>query len=172
MKNKPERVVLGEGVAEYYHGLLSLGNTTDSVITIQRKDIYVSGLNGKKIRLIAEIIPNTTNKRGERMKIVDYKGKKFVFLNEELSDYEMDEFPDGVSVVVVNYEAGSYDGSGDLVMVKDGKYYLHNCSHCSCNGPTDGMNLLNGYDSLEAIKTSKDYEEDIKPILEWFEVNK
>lgn len=102
-----------------------------------------------------------------RMKEIVYKERKFYFLNEEFSDYEMKEFPNDVDWAVVNYETGSYDGSGDMIVKKDGKFFLFSCGHCSCNGPTDGMNFNSGYAGLEEIKTSKDYEEDLKPIFDF-----
>lgn len=38
--------------------------------------------------------------------------------------------------IVTDYEAGSYDGSGDAVgLTVDGKLYTTSLGHCSCFGP-------------------------------------
>lgn len=41
------------------------------------------------------------------------------FLKDEFSEYQMKDFPSGVEWAVVNYEVGSYDGSGDMVVKKE-----------------------------------------------------
>lgn len=41
------------------------------------------------------------------------------------------------SVIIYDYESGSYDGSGEAYMIKDKKLYFCSLSHCSCYGPWD-----------------------------------
>ncbi len=51
------------------------------------------------------------------------------------------------------YASGSSEGSGYLLMKKGDEWYLHNCGHCSCHGPTDIIELKNGK-TLDEIENS------------------
>jgi hypothetical protein len=64
------------------------------------------------------------------------------------------------------YSQGSYEGSGQLLMLKDGLYYTHDMGHCSCYGPTDNLELQNGkvLEALEA-SSSKEYWQSILPLV-------
>jgi hypothetical protein len=55
-----------------------------------------------------------------------------------LSDWDVERLPENIVEAWSNYTSGDYEGSGWLLMLDDkGMYHLHNCSHCSCYGPTD-----------------------------------
>ena len=61
---------------------------------------------------------------------------KEIHLKDDL-DVTVDEELD---LVVTDYTAGSYDGSGDALgySSKSNRVYHWNLSHCSCYGPFDG----------------------------------
>lgn len=40
-------------------------------------------------------------------------------------------------VFISDYEEGSYDGSGEAILLKDGKVYVYGLGHCSCYGPLE-----------------------------------
>ena len=46
------------------------------------------------------------------------------------------------------YATGSYEGSGHLIGLLKGKWYMHDCGHCSCYGP------LGHFDYLKSNKYS------------------
>ena len=60
----------------------------------------------------------------------------------------------GVQFAIYYYEAEQYEGLGTCLAYKDGKWYTHNLSHCSCYGPFDEFNLTKPYDKLkDAIRS-------------------
>ena len=89
--------------------------------------------------------------------------------NSSLSDYELGyAIEAGVTKIVYHYEQGSYEGGGDALLYKDGKWYLENLSHCSCNGPLDSLSLVTGYeDPMEWAKSAtKEYQKNIIVLCE------
>lgn len=55
---RPNRVVLGEGIVDYFH---SHGHP--SALTLDGKDLYVIGFKGKRVRIIYEILPELEEKK-------------------------------------------------------------------------------------------------------------
>ena len=52
------------------------------------------------------------------------------------------------------YGTGSYEGSGELIILKNNKWYLNSLSHCSCYGPLDHLNdneIKEGFNSLHEL---------------------
>lgn len=85
----------------------------------------------------------------------------------ELSDYEVQKLIDfGVERAWYWYAQGSYEGSGQILMLKDGLYYLHDMGHCSCYGPVEDLELKNGTD-LKTIEAacSKEYLKSVLPLI-------
>lgn len=51
------------------------------------------------------------------------------------------------------YTPGHYEGSGALLALdSQGRYYVHEMGHCSCNGPTDGFDTRDPFESLDEIE--------------------
>lgn len=61
----------------------------------------------------------------------------------EFSKYELEEiYSINPEVAFYWYTYGCYEGSGQLLFLKDGEWHLHNCGHCSCYGPTDDIDTI------------------------------
>ncbi|MCI0560087.1 MAG: hypothetical protein MN733_16480 [Nitrososphaera sp.] len=61
---------------------------------------------------------------------------------------------EGAVVAIYSYAPGSHDGSGwALIYWDDGKWSVHNMSHCSCHDPWDSVRALSSTLDLDtAIK--------------------
>lgn len=92
--------------------------------------------------------------------------------SDTLSDSDYNEVKSsGLVEVWYRYEDGGYEGSGNLLgRNAEGKWYLHNLGHCSCNGPMEdfGRSMNDPFDSLEAIEArcSQGYCSEVKDLLE------
>ncbi|RMG02284.1 MAG: hypothetical protein D6726_07925 [Nitrospirae bacterium] len=68
------------------------------------------------------------------------------------------------------YSFWDYGGQGYLLIQKDGKWYLHDCGHCSCNTPLDTIydSLRVGYDSLNGLLDccTDELRQEIMPLVE------
>lgn len=106
------------------------------------------------MRIITKRIPMP-----EAVKYSDYNGNN----EEDLSG--MDELP--VEVVIYWYENWGYEGRGQALALKDGKWYLHSLSHCSCNDPVSGFRFNSGEDTPEAWlkRSSEDLQKEITGIV-------
>lgn len=67
------------------------------------------------------------------------------------------------------YVSGIYDGSGEIIMLKDDLWYLCSLGHCSCYGPDEHMNLegtaYKNFDQLlEAC--SNEYRQIVNPLIQ------
>ncbi len=51
---------------------------------------------------------------------------------------------------VYRYGTGSYEGDGNMIHKKNGKYYMSVLSHCSCYGPLENISAF-AYASIEEI---------------------
>lgn len=60
------------------------------------------------------------------------------------------------------YVNGGYDGSGEIIVEYQGKWYYKSLGHCSCNSPLDGLNDLivrtHGADSIGALVSQFTHE--------------
>lgn len=90
----------------------------------------------------------------------------------ELSEFTGDEIDlivaTGAEAAFYWYVAGSYEGSGQLLILKDGKWYIHDCGHCSCYGPTSDIYLTESLsDTLIGLKDKFTEEawKDIEPLV-------
>ena len=68
------------------------------------------------------------------------------------------------------YATGSYEGSGHLIGLLKGKWYMHDCGHCSCYGPTEHLDVSENfaYDSLEELERacSKGLIPQVRPLID------
>ena len=72
--------------------------------------------------------------------------------SSELADYEIAKLEElGIEEARYWYAQGDYEGSGQLLMLKGGKWYHHDMGHCSCYGPTERIELKTGYATLEEL---------------------
>lgn len=110
---------------------------------------------------------------------LDKPPKNYSWVDSDSTDeLEFDEYfikhnCDGFSpdAVFYWYASGSYEGSGDLLAVKDGKWYNKDLSHCSCYGPLEDFATNETdyqYSSLQDIKDRCTVEcyENIKPLVD------
>ena len=91
------------------------------------------------------------------------------FESAEFDEYDLSELEKlGADVVFYWYAKGYYEGSGQILFLLDGKWYLHDAGHCSCFGPTDNINLREYYNNLEELlkHCSDEYKEQILPLIE------
>lgn len=60
----------------------------------------------------------------------DFESIEDVKKEYELTDAELE----GVEILYAVYQTGCYDGESLVLFKKEGKIYIVNASHCSCNG--------------------------------------
>ena len=66
--------------------------------------------------------------------------------------FQPDNFSDAVTDVWHNYQSGSYDGSGWMIVrYADGRWDCINMGHCSCNGPLDDLKAEGIFTSLDDL---------------------
>lgn len=71
---------------------------------------------------------------------------------QKFEDYELENlYKLNVDEIWYHYFTGSYEGSGQIILKKGDKFYQHDCSHCSCYGPTENISLNKGFDSLDEL---------------------
>lgn len=75
--------------------------------------------------------------------------------------------------LIYSYAQGSYDGSGDCIWKKDGKFYHHDLGHCSCYGPLEDIKTEQGFASIEDLlkNSSSGIAEHIAPLLDRMKMN-
>lgn len=72
-------------------------------------------------------------------------------------------------LIVYWYAEAPYEGSGQMVALKDGKWSLDDLSHCSCYGPIDRLSMLFQYDSLDALMAACEpayCADQVRPLVE------
>lgn len=87
---------------------------------------------------------------------------------EEFSEYDIEDIPSDIEEAWYWYASRSYEGAGQLLMLKEGRFYTHDCGHCSCYGPTDHITLGAGFGSLAELTASCTEEalKEIKPLID------
>lgn len=65
------------------------------------------------------------------------------------------------------YAEDSYEGAGHMLYLLNKLWYRHDMSHCSCYGPIDNLNPIEGFLSLKDLfdNCSKELQEEIKPLI-------
>jgi hypothetical protein len=94
---------------------------------------------------------------------------------DEFCDYELNDIVKlGTEWAAYWYEIGCYCGDGYIIMRKDRKWYIHNCSHCSCYGPTEDIALREGFDTIEQMRKdgSEQFNKEIEYLFKIAEENK
>ena len=67
---------------------------------------------------------------------------------------------------IYNYESGSYEGSGELVVKTiDNKFWTQDLGHCSCYGPLDRWEPIIKYNSLDEIPSSDGWKDEFKKVI-------
>lgn len=67
------------------------------------------------------------------------------------------------------YISGSYEGTGEVIMLKDKAWYLCSLSHCSCYGPTEHVNLDGAaYHNFEELLSActNEYKKLVNPLIQ------
>lgn len=54
-----------------------------------------------------------------------------------------------IEFMVYDYTAEMYEGYGNALFYKEGKWFTHNMGHCSCYDPFEELNLEEPFDTLE-----------------------
>lgn len=72
---------------------------------------------------------------------------KIIRLGEEAYDEDVPE-SHGIDFMVYDYTQESYEGWGDALAYKDGKWYTHDLGHCSCYGPFEEFGLEIPFNTL------------------------
>ena len=73
----------------------------------------------------------------------------------------------GADLAAYWYGSGSYEGAGNILARKNGRWYHHECGHCSCYGPTCQIDFSGaGDDSIEALldRCSADLRKELEPL--------
>ncbi len=87
----------------------------------------------------------------------------------EFDEYDLEElYKTNAQAAFYWYVTGSYEGSGQLLILKDGSWYIHDCGHCSCYGPTEHLELSNPIaDSLAGMreKFTDDSWKEVEPLV-------
>ena len=96
---------------------------------------------------------------------------------DDFSEYDLkyiNEQDPNIEAAFYWYIMGSYEGTGYLLTLKDNKWYITYCAHCSCYGPTDKINTDKPVaSSLSEIKNkcTDDMWEDIECLVKLAEEN-
>ncbi len=96
-----------------------------------------------------------------------------------LTSEPFDEFDEerlreaGIDLAAYWYGSGSYEGAGNIIARKNGRWYHHDCGHCSCYGPTDVDFSGAGDKSLDTLLASCSLElkSDIEPLADLLRAN-
>lgn len=57
-------------------------------------------------------------------------------------DNDLQSIGVNIDVIIYWYNSGSYEGDGHALIKTNDKWFMHNLSHCSCNGPLDDGNTF------------------------------
>lgn len=88
------------------------------------------------------------------------------FSSDQLEDYTLrDAEKAGIDTLIYDYNSGSYAGSGNALLRKNGKWAYADLGHCSCYGPLDSMPDL--FEPLERLlgRMSEELREQVQPLV-------
>lgn len=96
--------------------------------------------------------------------------------DQELDDYAIEEIHKRLKDFdwfVYNYGEGDYEGDGNAIFKKDGKFHEASLHHCSCFGPTENLDLKGGKDTLEELlnNCSEDLNKELDNIVKYIKKN-
>lgn len=91
--------------------------------------------------------------------------KHRIFRSDEHKYCELYEIPglQGYEMIMAVYDGGGWDGQSYDLMSKDGKLYVNQASHCSCNGLEGSFDPVETcYEAMskEDWRFIKDYQEE------------
>ena len=119
---------------------------------------------------MSECLEKTTHK-GVKIARFGWPEKDYQYGDlESLGDWEWKEMPLGTIHFIYWYSCGSYEGSGEaLILLGDGTVLLHNLGHCSCYGPMERVSDASKYESLSALEASlsDDYRVELIDLLNY-----
>jgi hypothetical protein len=88
---------------------------------------------------------------------------------EDLSKYSLDELRrTKAEAVFYWYIRCSYEGSGQLLLLKDRKWYLHSMEHCSCFSPIERIDMTTPIaETLAGVRKqcSAEYWKEVEPLV-------
>ena len=92
---------------------------------------------------------------------------------DDIVDTDYDITSSDFDLIVTDYQCGSYEGSGEAIIIKDDKYRLVYLGHCSCNGPLDSWQNEPEYDidQLWELPVTEFNNVKITEFLRWRETN-
>lgn len=110
--------------------------------------------------------------KNNNIKIIQIKeipGGSFCEKSTSLDQSEIELLKDyGVKEVRYWYYQGNSEGNGQMLTLKDKKWYYNTMSHCSCYGPLDKISFNVGYSTLSELmgKCSDELKKQLKPLVE------
>ena len=140
----------------------------DEKVEELRKLALKNGMNTEQLYDVIELFRKTiaeAKKRGEEKKpisrvnqvrcskfdICDWYGKDAF---STLSNSQIDELGYNFDFIVYSYYGAGYEGNGNAIVKKEGKYYHFSLSHCSCYGPLSSPSFNDGKNTLKEIVES------------------
>lgn len=91
------------------------------------------------------------------------------YSSAEFEDYEREPLAaTGADYAAYWYATGSYCGAGHIIARKVSRWYHHDCGHCSCYGPTEGIDFSGpGFASVEELldNCSEDLRDQLRPLV-------
>jgi len=98
------------------------------------------------------------------------------YKSEPFSEWDIKQLEaSGADLVAYWYGVGLYEGTGHILARKDGRWYHHDCGHCSCYGPTDDVTFSgDGDETVEALlaRCSAELREQLEPLAALISANK
>lgn len=92
--------------------------------------------------------------------MTEYRRLKKIPANEygdsgELDKYDTEKIEShGFDLVLYWYAYGSYEGSGEMLARRDGRWAYANLGHCSCYGPVDNLGPFSWWNSIAELMAS------------------
>lgn len=90
------------------------------------------------------------------------------------SDNDLEYRLKGVDFMLYYYNDDCYAGWGECILHKNGKWYIHGLSHCSCYGPLEDIDWDDGIKDLVDIngKITGTYLKEVLPLIDWIKENR
>lgn len=106
------------------------------------------------------------------VKILPKSFSDYYDLTELGEEYDIPVFvtATGADVAIYWYAYGGCAGVGQILFRVNGIWYMHDCGHCSCYGPTDRIgNLGEGYKTLDDVlkNCSDDLKIEVEPLIKF-----
>lgn len=121
----------------------------------------------QKIKLCVILVKNNNMKIIRLQEAPRNYGITSVLTDEEIKKLTGDD-GNGIEEIRYWYCYGDYEGNGQMLILKDKKWYYHSMGHCSCYGPLDEISFNVGYSTLPELmeKCSSELQKQLKPLVE------